>query len=196
MSAPYRLRPREAGEGDRGAQRRGGGGGRPAPTSNLPLAGRSKNRSAIFRVGVLQTWATHPICSRYVPTGPQPDPASRRIPAAKGARPVRRGPPHQIPDEQLSCRSAANPFTAQEKPPRSAPGQPQRLAPRPPHGRLSGLLPRPARPDGAPGAQTRSVRRRRPIAETRRPEPRGPRRSARGAASHRLRLGHVVGTTR
>jgi len=144
----------------------------------------------------LQSRANHPICSCYVPAGQQSDPRSRPCPAAEGARPVRRGAPHQNSGEQLSCRSLANPLTAQEKPSRGAPRQPQRLPPRAAHRRLPSLLQDSARPDGPAGAQTRSVQRFHRQPEARRPEPGRLRRATGGAPSHGRRLGSALGTPR
>ena len=199
---PNRHRPLHAGDPSLVRCQIGSPGSRKKarPGGDRRWGGKSTSASPPLRVNLrrapLQSHSGHPNCSRYVPTGPKPHPVRRPHPAAESARPVRRGPPHQISDGQLSCRSAANPFTAQEKAPRSAPRQPQRLAPWRAQHRLQGIQPRPARPDGSPGAQTRPLRRPRRSVETRRPEPRGPRRPNRGAAAHRRRLGSAMGWSR
>ena len=144
----------------------------------------------------LQTLSVRPICSRYVPTDQQPNTVSRPCPAAEGARPVRRGAPHQNSGEQLYCRSLANPLTAQEKPSRSAPRQPQRLASRPAKRRLPGLLQGPEGSNGSVGAQARRLRRLDPVTSARRPEPGRLRRATGGAPSHGRRLGSALGTPR
>lgn len=181
MTALHRFRPRAAGEGDRGAQRRGGGGDRPA-----------QHAENFCREG-LNLCHVHLICSRYVPAGPQSDPASRPRPAAEGARPVRRGPPQRNSCKQLSCRSPANPLAAQENPPRRAPRQPERPHPRPAHRRLPDVRQGSAGSNGVAGGQARPDVGLRRGPEARRTESRGFRHADRGAASHRRRLGSAMG---